>query len=82
MIRWLDDVLSVPQTVKAELFGVHDRTYQRWVSETEESSPAGDDERRIRLVAWLVPPARYPDRRRRGVAPAAQRRARRPPRST
>ncbi len=54
VVRWIDDVLSVPQGVKAQLLGVHDRKYQRWTSESDASRPAGDDERRVRLVARLV----------------------------
>lgn len=59
IVRWLDGVLTVPQATKAALFGVRDRTYQRWISETDSSRPSGDDERRVRLVARLVGDLRH-----------------------
>lgn len=56
--RWLDGALpSVAQQRKAELLGVSLRTYQRWVAGT--TAPAGEDERRLRIVARLVNQLRH-----------------------
>jgi hypothetical protein len=54
LIRWLADVLDVPQGKLAELFGVSPRTFQRWVSSTDVNEPVGDDARRVQVVANLV----------------------------
>ena len=59
LVRWLDRVLSLPQAAKAQLCRVGERTYQRWVSETDPGHPAGDDERRVRLLARLLSDLRY-----------------------
>jgi uncharacterized protein (DUF2384 family) len=59
VVRWLDRALPVGQSAKAELLGVHDRTYQRWVAENGASRPTGDDDRRVRLVARLVGELRH-----------------------
>jgi hypothetical protein len=58
--RWLEATLpSVSQQRKADLLGVGLRTYQRWVSERERAAPAGDDDRRLRVVARLVNQLRH-----------------------
>jgi transcriptional regulator with XRE-family HTH domain len=55
---WLDEALpSVSQREKADLLGVSLRTYQRWVA--GETTPAGRDERRLRVVARLVNQLRH-----------------------
>lgn len=54
LARWLAQVLDVPHARLAELLDVSPRTFQRWVSETDSSEPAGDDARRVRLVANMV----------------------------
>jgi hypothetical protein len=59
VLRWLDDALPVPQTVKAELLGVHDRTYQRWISAADAGRPNEADDQRARLVARLVGDLRH-----------------------
>lgn len=59
VVRWLDGVLSLPQAAKAKLCRVGERTYQRWVSETDPGQPTGDDERRVRLLARLVTELRF-----------------------
>jgi DNA-binding transcriptional regulator YiaG len=60
VVRWLDDKLPVSQQLKADLLGVSERTYQRWVSDRESSSqPSGDDERRVRVVARIVGQLRH-----------------------
>jgi hypothetical protein len=59
VVRWLDGALPVGQAVKAELLGVHERTYQRWASESDASHPGGDDDRRVRLVARVVGDLRH-----------------------
>jgi hypothetical protein len=58
--RWLESTLpSVSQQRKAELLRVGARTYQRWISENEATTPSGDEERRLRLVARLVNQLRH-----------------------
>jgi uncharacterized protein (DUF2384 family) len=59
VVRWLDHALPVAQGVKAELLGVHDRTYQRWISDSDASHPSGEDDRRVRLVARVVSDLRH-----------------------
>lgn len=48
---WLDDALDVPQARLAVLVGVSARTFQRWVSSNDPSSPDGEDARRLRMIA-------------------------------
>lgn len=58
--RWIELTLpSVSQSHKAALLGVSPRTYQRWVSEREATTPTGRDERRLRVVARLVNQLRH-----------------------
>ncbi|SRR6266545_1915754 len=59
VVRWLDQTLSITQEAKGELFGVTDRTWQRWTSQAEKARPTGDDERQVRLVARLVGELRH-----------------------
>lgn len=54
LVRWLAQVLDVPHARLAELFDVSARTFQRWLSETDETAPVGEDARRVRVVANLV----------------------------
>jgi uncharacterized protein (DUF2384 family) len=54
LVRWLAQVLDVPQARLAELFNVSPRTFQRWLSEADESAPTAEDARRVRVVANLV----------------------------
>ncbi len=54
LARWLTAVLDVPHARLAALFGVSPRTWQRWISENDESEPGGEDARRVRIVASLV----------------------------
>lgn len=54
LVRWLVDVLDVPQGKLADLFEVSSRTFQRWVSAVDASEPVGDEARRVRVVANLV----------------------------
>ena len=56
--RWLEDALpSVAQQRKADLLGVGLRTYQRWIA--ERTTPTGEDERRLRVVARIVNQLRH-----------------------
>jgi hypothetical protein len=56
--RWLETTLpSVSQQRKAQLLRVSLRTYQRWTSAT--TTPSGDEERRLRVVARLVNQLRH-----------------------
>lgn len=58
--RWLDETLgSVSQSRKAGLLGVGVRTYQRWVAGRGATTPTGDDERRLRVVARIVNQLRH-----------------------
>jgi hypothetical protein len=58
--RWLETTLpSVSQQRKAQLVGISLRTYQRWVSDRESTTPSGDEERRLRLVARIVNQLRH-----------------------
>ena len=58
--RWLDRALAaVSQPRKAGLLHVSPRTYQRWISDREATSPAGRDERRLRVVARIVNQLRH-----------------------
>ena len=59
LLPWLDRVLAVPQSRKAELFGVADRTYQRWVSDSEPTRPDTDREKVVRLVARVASQLRH-----------------------
>jgi hypothetical protein len=57
--HWLAAHLDVPQRALAELLGVHERTFQRWTSDSEPSAPSGDDARRLRMVAQLAAQLRF-----------------------
>jgi hypothetical protein len=58
--RWLETTLPlVSQQRKARLLRVSPRTYQRWVSVHEPTTPSGDEERRLRLVARIVNQLRH-----------------------
>jgi hypothetical protein len=59
VVRWLDQTWNVPQRVKAELFDVSDRTWQRWASADEASEPSGEQDRQVRLVSRLVNDLRF-----------------------
>lgn len=59
LVKWIGEVVNVPQARLAALFGVSPRTFQRWLSESDESAPVGDDARRVRLVANLVAHLRH-----------------------
>jgi hypothetical protein len=55
---WLETTLpAVAQQRKAELLEVGVRTYQRWISGA--TTPTGEDERRLRVVARLVNQLRH-----------------------
>ena len=58
VLRWLDGKLgSTTQAAKAELLGVSERTYQRWL--THDSTPGAEDEQRARIVARVVNQLRH-----------------------
>jgi uncharacterized protein (DUF2384 family) len=59
VMRWLDAKLAVSQRRKADLLGVGERTYQRWVSATEAASPDAEHELRARIVARIVAQLRH-----------------------
>jgi hypothetical protein len=58
--RWLEATLpSVAQSRKARVLGVGLRTFQRWISDREATTPTGEDERRLRVVARIVQQLRH-----------------------
>lgn len=58
--RWLDATLpGISQGQKAELLGVGLRTFQRWTAERNPTTPGGEDERRLRVVARIVNQLRH-----------------------
>jgi hypothetical protein len=58
--RWLETTLpAVSQHRKAQLLHVSLRTYQRWVSDRETTTPSGEEERRLRVVARIVNQLRH-----------------------
>jgi uncharacterized protein (DUF2384 family) len=59
VLQWLDVKLSVSQRRKADLLGVGDRTYQRWISPQESGEPEGQQELRARVVARITAQLRH-----------------------
>lgn len=59
VLAWLDETLHVPQRRKADLLGVGERTYQRWISSSEKAVPEGAQERRVRVVARVTAQLRH-----------------------
>jgi uncharacterized protein (DUF2384 family) len=59
VLSWLDTKLGVPQKRKADLLGVGERTYQRWVSRSETAAPEGPQELRARIVARITAQLRH-----------------------
>jgi DNA-binding transcriptional regulator YiaG len=57
--RWLAETLQVPQRRLAGVLGVGERTVQRWLSESDPTTPDGEDARRLRLVARLANQLRH-----------------------
>lgn len=58
--RWLDRALpGIAQAQKAELVGVGVRTFQRWTAARGATTPGGEDERRLRVVARIVNQLRH-----------------------
>lgn len=58
--RWLETTLgSVSQQQKAHLLQVGVRTYQRWISDRDATTPTAEDERRLRVVARIVNQLRH-----------------------
>jgi hypothetical protein len=58
--RWLETTLgSVSQQQKAQLLQVGVRTYQRWISDRDATTPTAEDERRLRVVARIVNQLRH-----------------------
>lgn len=54
IVRWLVDVLDVPQADIAELLGVHPRKFQRWLSTADPSEPHDEDALKIRMLARIT----------------------------
>jgi hypothetical protein len=64
--RWLETTLgSVSQQQKADLLHVGVRTYQRWISDRDATTPTSVDERRLRRRADRQPASSQPDGPRR-----------------
>ena len=59
VLAWLDDKLNVPQRRKADLLGVGERTYQRWISPSETAAPEAEQEHRVRVVARVTAQLRH-----------------------
>jgi uncharacterized protein (DUF2384 family) len=59
VLTWLDEKLAVPQRRKADLLGVGERTYQRWISPTETAAPEAEQEHRVRVVARVTAQLRH-----------------------
>jgi|SRR5579884_568586 len=59
VLLWLDSKLDVPQKRKADLLGVGERTYQRWISPSESAAPDGRQELRARIVARIAAQLRH-----------------------
>ena len=59
IVSWLDDVLDAPQREVAELLGTSARTYQRWLSDSDDAAPSGEDARRVRVLARVVQHLRH-----------------------
>jgi hypothetical protein len=57
--RWLVGAVDVPQRRLADLLGVRERTFQRWISDAESTRPEGDDARRLRIVARIAAHLRH-----------------------
>ena len=58
--RWLETTLgSVSQQQKAHLLQVGVRTYQRWISDRDATTPTAEDERRLRVVTRIVNQLRH-----------------------
>jgi uncharacterized protein (DUF2384 family) len=53
-VRWLANILHVPQAELAELLFTNQRQIQRWLSTTDQAEPRGDDAWRVDLVARIV----------------------------
>lgn len=56
---WLSEAIDVSQARLAQLLGVSGRTFQRWISSSEEAEPIGEDARRVRVVASLTSHLRH-----------------------
>jgi putative toxin-antitoxin system antitoxin component (TIGR02293 family) len=59
VLVWLDEKLTVPQRRKADLLGVGERTYQRWISRSEKAAPEAEQEHRVRVVARVTAQLRH-----------------------
>jgi putative toxin-antitoxin system antitoxin component (TIGR02293 family) len=59
VLAWLDEKLNVPQRRKADLLGVGERTYQRWISTAETAAPEAAQEHRVRVVARVTAQLRH-----------------------
>ena len=57
LVRWLAEIIPVPQQELAELLGVERRKLQRWLNEGPK--PEGDDAMRVTVVARIVNQLRH-----------------------
>ncbi len=53
VLRWLVDILDVPQAVVADILDVTPRTLHRWLSPADPSAPHDEDALRIHLLAKM-----------------------------
>lgn len=54
VVRWLVDILDVPQADVAGLLNVNARKLQRWLSPRDPSEPHDEDALRVRLIARIA----------------------------
>lgn len=59
VLGWLDEKLAIPQRRKADLLGIGERTYQRWISADESAVPEAEQEHRVRVVARITAQLRH-----------------------
>lgn len=56
---WFERILPVSHTDKGALFGVSERTWQRWSSESETAAPTGAAAAQLRLLSRLINELRH-----------------------
>lgn len=57
--RWLVATLAVPQVEIADLLSVNPRTFQRWISATDDAEPRDEDALKIRLLSRIAQNLRH-----------------------
>lgn len=57
--RWVLDALGLPARQLAPIMNIHERTLQRWTSDSATSTPSGEEERLLRSVAQIAGQLRH-----------------------